>query len=82
MADDHKFFSVSTTAYLANLSPEERAARCVAIHFERAPKTTETGLSLGMIFPVLIVSNYVDTPNEVAERVAAILNKHWDEGAA
>jgi hypothetical protein len=43
---------------------------------QNAPKRNERGTTLSMKCPALIVSLYYEP--EIAERVAAILNAHWD----
>jgi hypothetical protein len=67
----HQRFSVSQTAYIANLSKEERREGAFAVHFASSPNS--------MIAPVLIVTSYLSDPKGVAEQVAAILEKHWED---
>lgn len=79
--DDHKRFTVDGTAYLRNLDHEDLRARCIAIHYQKRPKRnpeTKT-TSYGLRFPMLILAHYLETPEPVAEKVAAILNEHWPE---
>ena len=78
MSEEHKCFTVNTTSYLRNLHREDLSGRCVAVHYQKPPTKTENGTSFGLRFPMLIVSGYLEEPDEVAERVAAILNAHWD----
>lgn len=78
MSEEHTCFTVSTTAYLRNLDREDLRGRCVAVHYQRPPEKTERGTSHGLRFPMLIMAGYLEKPDEVAERVAAILNAHWD----
>lgn len=74
----HTAWTVSSTAYLRNLEPEDLDRECIAIHHQNAPKRNESGgTTLSVKCPALIVSLYYD-PREVADRVAAILNAHWD----
>jgi hypothetical protein len=76
--EPHKCFTVSATAYLRNLSREDMR-NAVAVHYQRAPKQVEGGTSIGLCFPLLIIAGYVENPEAVAEKVAAILNEHWDD---
>lgn len=81
MSEEHAVWTVDSTAYLRNLEPEDLQGECIAIHHQSPPKHNEetgaTGYSLR--FPTLIVSLYCAEPRAVADRVAAILNKHWNE---
>jgi hypothetical protein len=81
MGDEHTTWTVSTTAYMRNLDRDDLRSECVAVHYQSPPKKTEHGTSIGLMMPVLIVSLYSAEPREVADRVAAILNKHWDDPA-
>lgn len=81
MADEHQRFTACATAYLRNLDREDRAADCYAVHYQAPPEKTETGTSISLRWPLLIVSAYATGPEKVAERVARILNKHWDDEA-
>lgn len=74
---EHKCFTVSGTAYLRNLTREE-ISDAVAVHYQKPPRETEGGKSIGLRFPLLIVAEYVEDKEGVAEKVAAILNEHWD----
>lgn len=78
MTEDHKCFTVSDTAYLRNLSGEDLRGDCIAVHYQSPPSVTETGLSIGLRFPMMIMAGYLEQPREVAEKVARILEKHWD----
>ena len=75
----HKCFTVDGTAYLRNLDREDLRGPCVAIHHQSKPKRTENGTSFGLRYPMLILANYIDDADAVAQRVADILNKHWAE---
>ena len=75
----HHFFTVSSTAYMRNLSAEDRREECFAVHYQAAPKKTEGGTSIGLCAPVLIVSLWMSEQRAIANRVARILNKHWDD---
>ena len=66
-----KRFSVSSTAYLRNLSDDDRYDDCIAIHFAQSPNS--------FIVPVLLVTNYPTDRRGIGEKVAAILEKHWTE---
>lgn len=76
----HTVWTVDSTAYLRNLDKEDRRGECIAIHHQSPPVRNEDAgtTSMGMRFPVLIVSLYIGEQREMAERVAAILNAHWD----
>lgn len=81
MADTpHQCFTVAATRYLNNLDREDLRGEHIAVHYQKAPETTENGsTSIGLITPVLITSLYLAERQEVAEKVAALLNKHWDD---
>lgn len=80
---DHRCFTVDSTAYLRNLDREDLRAECIAVHYQRPPTENENGSrSIGLRFPMLIVAGYLEQPREVAERVAAVLEKHWDDASA
>ena len=79
-AEDHKCFTVSPTAYLRQLSKEDRA-NAIAIHYQRPPRKTEAGTSYSLNFPILIVSGWLSDPEDVAAKVTAILNEHWKDEA-
>lgn len=78
----HQLFTVNETAYLRNLAPDDVNGRCVAIHYQRPPETTERGQSIGLRMPILVMSLYFTEQDKIAQRVADILNKHWNEDAA
>lgn len=44
------------------------------------PRRTEAGTSIGLRFPMLIITNCVERPDAVAEHVADVLEEHWDAG--
>lgn len=79
---EHQCFTASATAYLRNLNSEDLRTACYAVHYQRPPEKTERGTSIGLRFPLLIVAGYAAEPAEIAERVARILNKHWDDPAS
>lgn len=76
----HKCFTVASTSYVRNLDHESRLGEHFAIHYGKPPvRNEETGTTtFGMIFPLLIVSLYCSEQEKVAERVAEILNAHWE----
>jgi len=76
---DHRCFTVSATAYLRNLDRSARNGKNIAVHYQDRPTKTERGTSYGMRWPLLIVANYIDNAEEVAQRVADILEKHWHD---
>jgi hypothetical protein len=77
--DAHTTWTVGSTAYLRNLNAGDLRSECIAVHYQRPPQQTERGTSISLKMPVLIVSLYSAAPRDVADRVAAILNKHWDD---
>ena len=79
---EHVAWTVDATSYLRNLDSEDLRAETFAVHHQAAPEQTETGTRISLRFPTLIVSGYCSEPREVADRVARILNAHWDEPAA
>lgn len=79
---DHRCFTVATTNYLRNLDREDLNGRCVAVHYQKPPKKTEQGTSFGLRIPALIVTDYLADPEDVAQRVADILERHWDDEPA
>lgn len=78
---DHRCFTVDTTSYLRNLDREDLNGRCLAIHYQKPPVQTETGTSIGLRFPMLLVAGFLEEPDAVAAKVADILEKHWDDEA-
>lgn len=76
---DHRCFTVATTNYLRNLDRDDLAARCIAVHYQKPPIQTERGTAIGLRFPMLIIANYLDDQEQVAQRVADILERHWDD---
>ncbi|WP_179504381.1 MULTISPECIES: hypothetical protein [unclassified Sphingomonas] len=76
----HECFTVASTNYIRNLGEEDRRGEHIAIHYGKPPvRNNETGtVTFGLIFPLLIVSLYSSEREQVAERVAEILNAHWD----
>lgn len=81
MADDpHVYFTVSGTAYLRNLDRDDLRGDHIAVHYQAAPVHNDNGsTSFSLNMPVLITSLYLADRQGVAERVAKILNKHWDD---
>lgn len=79
MSEAHTVWTVDSTAYLRNLDSEDLRADAIAVHYQRPPRKTERGTSHSLRFPLLIVAGYVEQPRDVADKVAAILNKHWDD---
>lgn len=80
---EHRRFTASTTGYLYNLTDKERAKPFYAVHFQEAPSTSDEGAkSIAWKFPALIVSDMVDDTESVANRVAELLEKHWDDEVA
>lgn len=77
---EHTVWTADSTAYLRNLDREDLRAECIAVHYQKPPtRNEEKGTtSYGLRFPLLIVAGYAEKPREIADRVAAILNKHWD----
>jgi hypothetical protein len=80
-AGEHVSWTAEATAYLRNLDREDREQETFAVHYQPPPKKTDKGTSIGLRFPTLIVSGYCGQPQEIAERVARILNAHWEEPA-
>lgn len=76
---DHQCFTVDRTAYLRNLDRDDLGQPCFAVHYQRPPETTERGTSIGLRFPMLLIAGYLEEPEKVAQKVAAILEKHWNE---
>lgn len=76
----HQCFTVSATSYLRNLDREEINEQQIAVHFQQAPVLHEDGRkSISLNYPILILSLYISNREEIAEKVARILNKHWDD---
>jgi hypothetical protein len=75
---DHQCWSVSSTSYIRALNSEERRADHLAIHYEKPPVIHDKSTTFSLILPMLVVSLYAGQPRELADRAAAILNKHWD----
>lgn len=79
--EPHQCFTADSTAYMRNLDHEDLRAPCFAVHYQKPPQKTEGGTSYGLRFPMLIMAHYLEQPEEVAKKVADILNKHWDDEA-
>ena len=76
----HIFFTVAFTNYLANLDRADLRGDHIAVHYQAAPTRNENGgTSIGLRMPVLITSLYLQDRQGVAEKVAALLNRHWDD---
>lgn len=76
---EHKCFTVGSTDFRSHLPRKEPNGDWLAIHFQTAPEKTETGAWFGLRFPMMIMANYLQNPTDLAERVAAILNDHWND---
>jgi hypothetical protein len=76
---EHQRFTASSTAYLRSLAPEELAAETFAVHYQDPPRVGDGSTSISLRFPALVVSAYLCEAEAVAEKVARILNAHWDE---
>lgn len=75
----HQCFTVDATSYLRNFDRADLRAPCYAVHYQRPPERTETGVSIGLRIPMLVVTLYLEEQEKVAAKVARILNKHWDD---
>ncbi|WP_370179955.1 hypothetical protein [Alteriqipengyuania sp.] len=73
---EHQCFTVKPTAFLRTLSREEMND-AIAVHYQKPPQRTERGTTFGLCFPILVVPGYVENREEMAAKVAAILNEHW-----
>lgn len=70
----HKCWSVCETNYRPGIDND---APAFAIHYEAPPKQTEQGTSMGMIYPILLVTEYLKDQRETGHKIAEILNQHW-----
>lgn len=78
----HQCFTVSETSYLQSLGKEDRKAPCFAVHYQKPPVDHGDGTrSISLCAPVLIVSAWMADQQAIAEKVAAILNEHWEDAA-
>lgn len=77
----HKCFTASGTSYLRNLDREDLQGPCIAVHYQKPPTRDEEAgtTSFGLRFPMLVIALYVEDQEAVAQRVADILNRHWDD---
>ena len=77
----HQCFTVSSTSYLRNLDREDLREPCIAVHYQNPPTRNEEAgtTSFGLRFPMLVMALYVEDQEKVAQRVADILNRHWDD---
>lgn len=77
----HECFTVDGTSYMRNLDRERLNGKWAAIHYQKPPTRNEEQktTSFGMRFPLLIVADYVEQPQEIAEKIARILNQHWED---
>ena len=80
---EHQRFTVDSTAYMRNLDREDLAGEWIAVHYQDPPRpgSTPGSTTYSLRFPALVVAGYLTEPREVAEKVAAILNKYWDREA-
>jgi hypothetical protein len=76
---EHACFTVDTTAYLRNLDRDDLREETFAIHYQKPPVKNEGSTTIGLRFPTLIVAQYVEDQREIADKVARILNAHWDD---
>lgn len=75
----HQCWSVSATSYLRNLEPDDLKANAIAVHYSAPPKRNDDGTtSISLTMPMLLVTGYASAPQDVADRIAEILNAHWD----
>lgn len=75
----HECWTVSATSYLRNLDSDDLEAEAFAVHYSAPPKHNENGTTtLSLIMPMLLVTGYAAIPKDVADRVAELLNAHWD----
>lgn len=81
MADlPHQCWTVDSTAYLRNLDREDLQGECIAVHYQAPPVKSETGTSISLRYPILIMSEYLTDKRDVAEKLMRILNEHWEDG--
>lgn len=71
MSEDHKCFTVSVTNCPVP-SPKDR----YAIHFQKPPKKTAIGHSVGLRFPLLMCTAYLADADKTLALVAEILNEN------
>ena len=76
---EHTTFTPGATAYLRNLNQEDLTENCFAVHYQAAPKKTNEGTIISLRFPLLLVSAYFGNQEEIAAKVARILEKHWND---
>lgn len=75
----HQCFTVASTSYLRTLAWDDRTRECVAVHYQKPPRRNENGtITLSLNVPMLVVTLYLSEQREIAERIAAILNRYWD----
>lgn len=78
----HQCFTASSSAYMRNLTADDRREECIAIHYQAAPEDLGDGRSsVSLRAPVLIVSLWMSEQKAIADKVARILNAHWDDPA-
>jgi hypothetical protein len=75
---EHQRFTADATAYMRNLDQADLREECFAVHYQDPPRETEGGTTISLRFPLLVVALYVSERQAVAEKVARILEKHWD----
>lgn len=77
---DRARFTANKTNYLANLSKHDIHEETFAVLYQHPPRDTEEyGRVYSMRFPFLIVSNYFGDEEFLANKVARILDKYWDD---
>lgn len=79
--EEHRRFTVDTTAYMRNLAPKQLRGDWVAVHYQAPPTKSEDGKTTGisMRFPFLILVDYVEDAGGEAAKIAAILNEHYKD---
>lgn len=78
----HQSFTVSATRYLNNLNRDDLREEHFAVHYQAPPVRHADGrTSHSLVMPIMIMSLYLQNRREVAEKVARILNAHWNEAA-
>lgn len=78
----HVCFTADSTAYMRNLDDETRGGAAYAVHYQAPPVRVPGGTRFSVIFPLLLVTAYAKDAQAIAERVAQILEKHWDDEEA
>lgn len=79
-AEQHKCFTVDPTSYLRNLDGDDLREPCIAIHYQAPPRDNGNGTrSISLRVPMMVMSLYLGDQQGVAEKVARILEKHWND---